>query len=254
MARALAIKIPKTAGELFFCSKGQQSAEGLAGETGGSVLPFPTEWNDPDVVILCLKPQQFSELAVILKPKLKPSTLVISVLAGVSTERLQKELNHENLVRLMPNLGATVSAGLITAYISSTQNPRAQREICESLFKASNQFVWVLEEDMITASTPHTASTPALFFELARLLALDLEKRGFEPLEARSMIIETMYGSSLLMKNSHLPLAELRDSVTSKKGVTAEMLDSLYKDQLSDLLTRALELAVKKSFDLGQNS
>lgn len=255
MARALSTTIPKNLANLFFCSRGQTSALKLAKETQGSTLIFPTEWNDPDVVVLCLKPQQFSELAPVLKTKLSPSTLVLSVLAGVPTERLRLELNHDNVIRLMPNLGATVSAGLMTAFISpSTQDRDHRRTLCEELFNQSNQIIWVEQEEMINASTPHTASTPALFFELARLLALDLEKRGFTASEARLMMIETIYGSSLLMKNSDLPLADLRESVTSKKGVTAEMLGSLERDQLSELLARALDQAVKKSFDLGQNS
>jgi pyrroline-5-carboxylate reductase len=255
MARALSTKMPRAEFELFFCSKGYQSALALATETKGRALKFPEDWNDPDVVILCLKPQQFSELAPVLKNILKPHTLVLSVLAGVGTDRLRTELDHENLIRLMPNLGATVSAGLMTAYLPATHSsPDESRLVCETLFKSSNQIVWVETEEMITASTPHTASTPALFFELARLLALDLEKHGFQAAEARSMIIETFYGSSLMMKNSSLPLADLRDSVTSKKGVTAELLDSLESDKFPNLLTRALDNAVKKSFDLGQNS
>ena len=64
-----------------------------------------------EIVILSVKPQNFSGLLPTLAPHLAPSTLVISIAAGVPLQAIEAALPHSRVVRAMPNTPALVSAG-----------------------------------------------------------------------------------------------------------------------------------------------
>src|SRR5207237_8400703 len=65
---------------------------------------------EADIFILAVKPQQMSEALSSLIPH--PSSLFISIAAGVTTTRLERELGgHARVVRVMPNTPALVGAG-----------------------------------------------------------------------------------------------------------------------------------------------
>src|SRR3989304_3261270 len=89
--------------ELFLAEKNRERKE-LLKETG---LGFVTVVNDPDVgesdiIIIAVKPQDFSALAAELKPVLKEGQILISIMAGIKIPSLQRGLGQKRIVRAMP--------------------------------------------------------------------------------------------------------------------------------------------------------
>ena len=56
-----------------------------------------------DIIILCVKPQTLKLLQDDLKNKISEKQTILSIMAGISTEKLCSSLNIENSVRIMPN-------------------------------------------------------------------------------------------------------------------------------------------------------
>ncbi len=54
---------------------------------------------DADLVIISVKPQDFIFTAEKLKSKIKENQMVLSIMAGISIEKIQKVLNHQFVVR-----------------------------------------------------------------------------------------------------------------------------------------------------------
>src|SRR6185312_7033728 len=82
---------------------------------GRAVVPDDKFISDSDVIILSVKPQDFTELAVDLKKVLNEKTILLSIMEVINISFLQQKLNHQNIVRAMPNSPVEIGMG-ITAY------------------------------------------------------------------------------------------------------------------------------------------
>ena len=60
--------------------------------------------SNADYVFLGVKPQGMREFNEALRGHLKPDAVVISMAAGISRRFLQESLQHEAVVRCMPNM------------------------------------------------------------------------------------------------------------------------------------------------------
>jgi pyrroline-5-carboxylate reductase len=65
-----------------------------------------------------VKPQDFQYVAENLPFQLKDHQMVLSIMAGVKIEKIQKALNHKNVVRAMPNSPTLIGMG-ITGYTAA---------------------------------------------------------------------------------------------------------------------------------------
>jgi pyrroline-5-carboxylate reductase len=111
--------------------------------------------------------------------------------------------------------------------------------------------IWMDDESLLDAVTAVSGSGPAYVFLLAECLTEAGVAEGLEPELAARLARATIAGAGELLRRSDLSPAELRENVTSPKGVTAEALAVLMgKDGLSDLLKRAVAAAAKRSRDL----
>jgi len=107
------------------------SAARLAQAHGLAVGTDPTEaWAAP-VVLLAVKPQQLDQVALAASPG--QQGLLISVLAGVKLERLQRLFPAWHCVRAVPNTPSLVRAGL-TGLAFGPGVSSAQRAWVEALF------------------------------------------------------------------------------------------------------------------------
>ena len=65
-----------------------------------------------DIVVLAVKPQQMGEVLAGFKSVMSDRKLVISIAAGVTTARIERELGEgTRVMRVMPNTPALVGAG-----------------------------------------------------------------------------------------------------------------------------------------------
>ena len=90
-----------------------------------------------DVLILCVKPYVMSSALESLRGALKPSTLVISVAAGISLAQMASMLGGGTwrLVRVMPNTPAAIGHGASAICLGSYAKP-SDAELATRLFQA----------------------------------------------------------------------------------------------------------------------
>ena len=68
--------------------------------------------DDSSVIIIAVKPQDVSVLSGSLKSLIDPRKLLISIAAGISMKKLKTLLNHQKIVRVMPNTPALIKSGI----------------------------------------------------------------------------------------------------------------------------------------------
>jgi pyrroline-5-carboxylate reductase len=150
----------------------------------------------------------------------------------------------------MPNTPAAIGQGMTVACASS-EVTRDQALLSNMLLEAVGEVIWMDDESLIDAATAVSGSGPAYIFLLAEYLTEAGIAEGLEPELAARLARATIAGAGELLRRSDLSPAELRQNVTSPKGVTAAALDVLMgNDGLADLLKRAVAAAAKRSREL----
>ncbi|MEI8230728.1 MAG: pyrroline-5-carboxylate reductase [Candidatus Peregrinibacteria bacterium] len=218
---------------------------------------LPTYFSDPkealreaNIVLLAVKPQSAQELLTPLS-KVLQGKLIISIMAGISIEKLQGWTGTKAIVRAMPNLPAKVGLGL-TGWIASEEVTKDQRIFVAKLFSSVGKEIELTDESMMDALTALSGSGPAYFFLLSELLAAKAETEGFTKEQASLLVSQTLIGSSELLKQSAKSPAEWRAAVTSKGGTTAAALQSFQDADLELIVSDAVDAAITRSRELNK--
>ena len=199
--------------------------------------------SDLDWYVLAFKPQSLNDFSFTFKGQSK----ILSVLAGVGIEKLSKKFEVENISRLMPNTPSGIGAGA-NLYFS----PFDSGSMVEML-KGLGKLFLMKSEAELDAITAFSGSGPALIFEIARLFEKHLNALSGGNPEAREIITQTFLGSAKLMEKAiseGVSFEELREHVTSKKGVTYEALQILEKNGLDNIMGGAFVAAHKRTLEL----
>lgn len=204
-----------------------------------------------DLVILAVKPQGFDAMAPTLASWLQPSTLAISVMAGIRSEAIAAHLGAERVIRTMPNTPGAIGQG-VTAYTASKACTQEDREIAEGLLKPLGAVVGPMTETELESATAISGCGPAYLFLLAEVLEAAARASGLDKDTAAILARKTLTGAGALLDQGGDP-AELRRAVTSPGGVTAAALDVLMASgAMPDLFRKAVEAAIERNRQLAK--
>jgi pyrroline-5-carboxylate reductase len=223
---------------------------GLAAR-GVRLNPAPSDVGAVAALVVALKPQMFREAGPQLRPFAGSSTLVVSIMAGITIAALT-EVCGGSVVRAMPNTPAAIGRG-ITVAVAAGNVSAAQRAVADALLRATGAVEWTGDETLMDAVTAVSGSGPAYVFLLAEELARAGVEAGLPPELATKLARETVAGSGELLHRSELDAATLRRNVASPGGTTAAALEVLMApDGMQSLLTRAVAAATKRSRELAK--
>jgi pyrroline-5-carboxylate reductase len=218
---------------------------------GVRLNPPINDIGDVATLVVALKPQAFREAGPGLKPFAGSSTLVVSIMAGMTIASIH-EVCGGNVVRAMPNTPAAIGRG-ITVAVPSPHVSAAQRATADSLLRATGSVEWVDDESLMDAVTAVSGSGPAYIFLLAEELARAGVAAGLPEALATKLARETVSGAGELLHRSEISSATLRQNVTSPGGTTAAALEVLMgADGLQALMTRAVASATRRSKELAK--
>ncbi len=203
-----------------------------------------------DIIVLAVKPQIFSEVASQLKGQLKPSQLVISILAGKSINTISSGLAHNCIVRSMPNTPAQIGEGM-TVWTATPQVLPQQKNWAASILGVMGIEICVDDEKYLDMATAISGSGPAYVFLWVEAMTEAAVKLGFTPEVAQKLVTQTLMGSTHLLQKSGKTPAELRRMVTSPGGTTAEAITTFEKGGFNALVTQAVTAAYEKAKKLG---
>ena len=201
---------------------------------------------DSDVILLAVKPQQVPEVVSALAAHLPPRRpLVISIAAGIRLRWLEARLPGVPVVRVMPNLPATVGCGF-TAVAPGRAASRRHQAVALALFQAVGEAM-VLPERHFDAITAVSGSGPAYVFFLAQAWARAAAALGLPAAVADQAIRRTLEGSLRLWVASGESPATLIANVASKKGTTEAALTVLAAHRVEAHFMEALRAAARRS-------
>ena len=198
-----------------------------------------------DIVILAVKPQQFQEIVLQLAPHVTRRQLVITIAAGITLRWLQRRLPGVPVIRVMPNLPATIGSAF-SAIAPGRAATTQHRAMAKALFGAVGQ-VAELPERYFDAITAVSGSGPAYVFFLVHMWEEAARSLGLPPAVASGAVRQTLEGSMRLLQASRLSASELIGKVASKRGTTEAALKVLAKRRVAAHFAEALRAAARRS-------
>jgi pyrroline-5-carboxylate reductase len=201
------------------------------------------------IVLICVKPQATPQLLEEIASALRPGTLVISVVTGVSLPFIQQHVGKDvAVIRAMPNTPAMVGAAM-TALAAGAGTQPGQLETTTRLFESVGR-VAVVDEKHMDAITALSASGPAFVFVILESLAEAGVKVGLPRELATTLAAQTLFGAAqLALQTGHHP-ALLKDAVTTPAGCTIEGLIELEKGGLRVTLINAVIKTASRAREL----
>lgn len=237
---------------LFLIEKSEARCEILQNAKEGVVVrTIDAKLGETDLVILSVKPQDFSAVAQELRPVLKSEQVVLSIMAGIPIQRIQEELDHQAVVRAMPNTPAMIGMG-ITGYTASEGISFAKLLKIENLINATGRSVYLEEESQLDAVTALSGSGPAYFYYVVKQMVEAGKQMGFDEGTAKLLVKQTMLGAYHLIHNAELSLDELIQAVASKGGTTEAALSTFQNTGVDIGLKSGILAAEKRAKELSK--
>ncbi len=202
-----------------------------------------------DLIVLSVKPQKFHEVAEEIKDYLNNSQVILSIMAGIDIETIQKGLSHMKVIRAMPNTPAQIGQGM-TVWTATKEVQDNEKDEIKRILSSMGKEFYAESEDYVEMATALSGTGPAyVFLFLESLIAAGVHL-GFSRRDAINLVYQTTLGSVLFAMNSSKHTAELKDMVTSPGGTAADALYELEKGGLRTVLEKAVYSAFKRTIYL----
>ncbi|MFN6531141.1 pyrroline-5-carboxylate reductase [Nostoc sp. ChiSLP03a] len=202
------------------------------------------------IVILAVKPQVLTSVMAMLKDKISPDALVISIVGGVGIASLCEGLNHPAVVRTMPNIAVQVGHGT-TVWSASPSVTEIQRSHTQVILQAlGKEFTTQNEHYLDMATALSSAGTGFIFLYIEAMIDAGVQM-GLTRAQAQELTLHTIAGSVELMFQTDEHPAVLRNKVTSPGGVTAAGLYELEKGGMRTVISNAVLTALSRTQQLG---
>lgn len=202
------------------------------------------------VIILAVKPNQVEAVVDEIRDVVKRDKVLISIAAGVSTQRIDKLLGKEvPVVRVMPNQPALVGAGV--SVISPGRWASADTvTLVRTLFSGVGEVV-ELDERFQNVATALSGSGPAYFYLFVEVLVEGGIRGGLSREIATKLVTQTLVGAGAVLQETGEHPVLLIDRVASPGGTTAAALAALEEGGFRASVFHALTAAVARAEELG---
>lgn len=206
-----------------------------------------------DTVVLAVKPAMAVEVLDEIAAEIAPTTVVISLCAGLSCALIESRLPARTaVVRVMPNTPASVGSG-IAGVSGGTHASLGQVSTALALMSAVGTAV-SLPEAQQDALTAISGSGPAYFFYFVEALVDAGVTQGLPRPLATQLAVKTLLGSARLLDETGTHPTLLRETVTSPGGTTAAALRALDEHGLRSAVQDAVEVCARRSAELAADA
>jgi pyrroline-5-carboxylate reductase len=237
-------------GDIVVTGRRQERADELSERHGvEATLANSVAVEGAGLIVVAVKPQDLQGLLSEIRTVLTPKQTVLSVVAAVPTSAIEAQLaDGVPVVRAMPNTPATVHEGMagICAGAHAGDEHLDLAEECLSHLGA----VVRLPERHMDAVTAVSGSGPAYFALLAEAMIEAGILLGLSREVSTQLVVQTMVGTGVLLRDEKMHPVELREAVTSPGGTTIRAIHELEQAGVRAAFLNAIQAAMQRSREL----
>lgn len=206
--------------------------------------------NGVDILFLTVKPQVIHTVLDVIAPFITSTTLVVSVVAGVTTKILQEKMPNIPIIRVMPNTPVAVGEGMSVIALGAYAG-QENGDLVLTIFSAVGKAI-IMDESAMDAVTGLSGSGPGYAFVIIDALSDAGVATGLSRQNAVIMAAQTLLGAAKMVIETGEHPAKLRDMVTSPGGTTIAGIHVLEQRGVRAALIDAVQAATKRSQDMGK--
>ncbi len=205
---------------------------------------------DAELVVLAVKPKSFAIVADEIRDHLPKDALVVSLVTGVSLERLGSQLGVENVVRASTNIG--IESGVATTYwIAGPDVAPGSRERAIEIVRSWGDEVECNDETLLDIAIVGVGCGPALVIEFIQALTRAMVTQGMPHDLAERGILSLLRGTlALRAAAADRPLSQFQQEVITPGGITAEALLAMEEGKFRATVINAFRKAHDKVSNL----
>ncbi|MCZ0754611.1 pyrroline-5-carboxylate reductase ProI [Anoxybacillus sp. J5B_2022] len=206
---------------------------------------------EADIVILAMKPKDAAESLTPIAHAFGEQQLIISLLAGVTTETITSLIGKQiAVIRAMPNTSAAIRQSA-TALSCGRFATEVHLAIAKTLFETVG-IVTVVKEQDLHAVTGLSGSGPAYVYYLVEAMEKAADEIGLDRAVAKELILQTIIGAAHMLKATNKHPSVLRKEVTSPGGTTEAGIGVLERYRYQEAVIACIKRATERSEELGQ--
>ena len=202
-----------------------------------------------EVILLAIKPQDFSSLLNSLKGNVS-NKLIITIAAGVKIGAIENALGNIKVARAMPNTAAAIGeASSVLCFNSLCENE--DKDFAEKIFNAIGKVV-LIEEDLMDEVIPIGGSFTAFEYYFYKGFLESSLKRGVPYETAKKLLVQSIIGSAKMIESDDRPIDDLISDVCSKGGTTLAGLKAFEDNNLLKICDDCAVYCANRSKELGK--
>ena len=240
--------------QICIADKNIAQAEKMAAALGGAVVG-----SNKDVakycnyIFLAVKPQMMAAALEEIAPILKARTdrfVLVTIAAGLTMSTIQEMAGgNYPIIRLMPNIPASVGKGMILYCSSKTHLDEMVTFL--HIMKEAGRFD-ELSENLIDAGSAVTGCGPAFAYMFIEALADGGVACGLPRPKAQEYAAQMLAGAAEMVLKCNQHPGELKDMVCSPAGSTIQGVRALEAGGFRGDIFEAVVAAYEKTKELGQ--
>lgn len=230
------------ASQLIATARRPERAAQLRDQYGIRVLSNDEAVALAEVIVIAVKPQDAPVLMEELGPKIPPDKVLISICAGLPTVFFEKRLAPGTpVVRVMSNTPALVDEAM-TAISAGSHATAEHLALAEEMFTPLGRTIRMPEaqQDAVVALS---GSGPAYIYFLVEAMTDAGILLGLPRQVAHDLIVQTVIGSAVMLRDTGEHPVALREAVTSPAGTTINAIRELERHRVRAALLDALQAA-----------
>lgn len=201
--------------------------------------------NNSEMLILAIKPKQFDELYL---SDFGKNTLIISIMAWVSVDKIKLKIKSSKIIRTMPNTPMNVWKGVIWYLTNNIE--KKDKDFFIEIFQKTWVLIECKNEDEIDKITALSWSWPAYYYYFTDIIKKKGMDMWFSEDVATLITNNTFIWAASLLEKSNLKTEELRLKITSPWGTTEKAIETFISNWFKKCITDAIDNAYKKAKDL----
>ena len=256
MGSALALAAAKAVGSenVFVSDLDSNKVNTFASKNNMNVVSTEEIAENCNFVFLAVKPQVLRktcyDLTSIFK-KRQDNFIIVSMAAGVALSDLNEMCDgHYPIIRIMPNIPASVGAGMILYTGNKHVTEEDFAEFTQVLEHAG--LLDKIDESKIDAASAISGCGPAFVFMFIDALADGGVRCGLPREKALLYAAETVFGSAKMVAETNEHPGKLKDAVCSPSGSTIEGVLSLENASFRADIINAVSRSFERTVELGK--
>ncbi len=239
-----------SAAELMLVEKNEMRKDELRKmNIGEVVLADDPKISESEIIILAVKPQDFTALAPKLKVVIHSRIIVLSIMAGITIAQIEEMLSHKAIIRAMPN--SPVEAGMgMTGFCTHESVTMSQVRKVENVLATTGRTAYFEKEELLNAVTALSGSGPAYFYYILCAMISAGKEMGMDEVTATTLVKQTMLGAFHLVNNASKSFDDLIKTVASKGGTTEAALEVFEDRGLHKAIVDGIVAAEKRGEEL----